>query len=309
MVVYIPVQVGIAQVFRRPRQREYRIEVDCPALDLAVAGNRIHRQPTVGLPDQAPACRGLLRVVDLVIIAGELVVKLPIRLAVKHCQPAIQLVGHQRPADHRLGLFQVVVTQGALGAGLKFLGGALGVDDNRAGDRVASVQGTLGTLQHLDLLHVVQLTIETIGIGDEYAVHDVGEGGFCVAGGVLPADGHLGVAGVGCIHYRHIRCQRYEVLGPVYARALDIAGGKRGDRDRDILQVFRAPPRDHHHFLQLRLLGQRELRYRQGRADQGSLYCVGDEFLIHYCAPQWLVCISFRYGETSPLDDRASGWG
>ena len=84
------------------------------------------------------------------------------------------------PAQQRVERFvgfleQVVVADAPADPGFEFVTGPLGGYQDRAGGGVAAVECSLGTLQHLDLFHVEQFAVKSIGVGDQHAVDHIGK--------------------------------------------------------------------------------------------------------------------------------------
>ena len=80
-----------------------------------------------------------------------------------------------RAADGHLGLLGQAVAQAELAVTFKMIGRFGGVNDDRAADGVAPVEGALRTLEHLDLRDVEQLLVELVRIGLQHAVDQHGD--------------------------------------------------------------------------------------------------------------------------------------
>ncbi len=111
----------------------------------------------------------------------------------------------ERAADPELAADRVLVAIARLDGRLELVGGLQGRDDDRAADGVAPVEGALRSLQHLDLLDVVQLLVELRGIRLQHAVHLHGDRRLAVARLGDAADDDEGVARVLGLDQRHVR--------------------------------------------------------------------------------------------------------
>ena len=143
-----------------------------------------------------------------------------------------------RTADSHLRLLGQPVADASLGATLEVIGQVRGLNDDRAADGIAAVQGALRTLEHLDLLDVVQFLIELVRIGLQHAVDQHGDRGLAVARLRDAADGDEGVADVLHLDQGHVRHHGDEVARRFDARRLDRLLGEGVLRHRHVLQRF-----------------------------------------------------------------------
>ena len=123
------------------------------------------------------------------------------------------------------------------------------MNDDRAADRIASIQGTLRAFQDLDLPDVVQFLIELVRIGLEDAIDQHGDRWLAVARLRNAANRDEGVADVLRLDEGHVRHHGDKVAWAVDSRGLNLLRREHVHRDRHVLRCFIALARRDDDFL------------------------------------------------------------
>ena len=231
-----------------------RLRVDLRHVDPQVGGHRV-----VGLPEQLRAAGEVLEGIGF--LAEERVVDVPVGIEIGARDLELPGVGiADRAADaaaHGVARARLVARHDAA---LDLVAWLAGLDDHRAADGVASVEGALGALQHLDALDVEQLLVELRGVGHQHAVDQHRHRGLAVArlGDASHDDeGRTLVLG---LHHRHVWRQRDEILRPPDAGGGDLLVVEDIDRDRHVDQRLVALSRGDEDLLETLALNYHRLR-------------------------------------------------
>ena len=239
MVVDVGEERGFIEILHERRDGENGIEGNRPAGYLGIAGPGVERPAIVGIENQSSSCRRIFQVIDVRASVLEDIRIHARRIAIAGRQAAPHGIT-ERAGYTRRSAFEICITSTDRYASLELVAGFLRRDQDRAGNRVAAVKRALRTFQDFDLLHIHEFFVETVGIRAQYAVDNVGKRGFGVARRHDTADAHLGITDVGGIDDSDVRHQRDEVHRSLDASPFDRLLGKCRDRDRNLLQTFRA---------------------------------------------------------------------
>ena len=147
--------------------------------------------------------------------------------------------------------------------------GSLRIDDDRATDRVAAVQSSLGTLEDLDLVEVEQSHVELLLIVLRDPINDHRDRRIGVRDlSEATNDDEAVPIGIGTVE-RHIRHVRHEVRGVFDSRVTDPLGGEHVDLNRHVLEPLASLLGSHDHLLE-RVFGHRGYRTDESRCDGES---------------------------------------
>ncbi len=198
-------------------------------------------------------------------------------------EPERQLIGDRR-VQHAEGADQAIVAELFLQGRVEGArAGLVGDHVDAAAGGVAAVERALGTAQHLDPVYVVERSVGAIVPGLVDAVDVEGHRRIQGRGVVVGPDAADVDLGVDVVLAQHDGRRQVADLAHVGDARLDQLGtADRGDREGDLLDVFRAFLRGDHHLLQGRaatvgrggLGGQRLLNAHQpGQRRRSGQHC------------------------------------
>jgi len=216
------------------------LDAHAPVVFVEVLCHDVQRGAARGFPPHRTA--DAVHVAVVVAIAVELVERVAVAVEIIAGHPDAERVA-DREVDHALELNAVVVA--VIGLARRAEAGEIGprgaqVDHARGG--VAAEQRSLRPAQHFDLRQVVEFAFEQAG-AEQRRIVEVDRGG-AVAGHADaqvadPADGEAGRGEVG-LGERDVGKRQLKIGRGLDLLPLERLGRKRTDRDRNVLQRFRA---------------------------------------------------------------------